>query len=824
MEHISLNGADAKNLDGVLGAHLARDSEPPETEIAFTIVQSENGRLTKAFGLDASRKLKAEPPPYLSKGTASRIALKGSPSAMADELARWIMSFGDDKALIPAPPPPGKDVWPVVTAREVESTPGAIARTKDHFKLQSGPALLALDFDFKNYPDRVRYKLGKAGGLSAALASVCPQLAGAACVIRPSVSSGLRIRENGEEWKDTGQHRYLFALDGEDAPSFAQRLADRLALADWRWGEVSKTGTVLFRDLFDLGASSDPSRLFYEANAVLTSPELERMKDAREAKVTPGAFLDTRALPPLTEAEIAQLARVNEAITQELGPDCLKTRERWQEQRVRDLVRKGSSPEAAQRAVSGAVERRALEGDFEIVLDDGTSVTVREILANPDAFHRRTCADPLEPDYRGGKNIAVIFGDGFPIRIHSLAHGGIDYRLERPPEYWFDDLTQAGEDAPETQPATAGALFEGADHNSPARRKLRFIRSDKAAEKALATKATPLVQGLLDRGAMSTIYGQPGIGKSFVMLKLAYCVALGRPFGGRSVTQGAVAYVAAEGGGGIFARVKALQDSLGAHDAEGLPVQFHLLPETVNLREPGADLQPMLDALTDLEKHAGRFALIVVDTLARAMGGGDENSPVDMGRLVANLDTIRMATGAHVAVVHHCGKDAARGMRGHSSLLGAIDTELEVTEGVVTAEKQRDMESGESFRYRLHPVVIGMDANDMPVRTAFAKIEPMEDATPRDGCTRLTAMEAQILEFCSRLNTPFTLRDIGDEIETAGQVFKPESVRATLNKLRRLNVVEKVRRGAWRLHAQRDNLSSGITEMAVCAQKGSGKA
>jgi hypothetical protein len=71
-------------------------------------------------------------------------------------------------------------------------------------------------------------------------------------------------------------------------------------------------------------------------------------------------------------------------------------------------------------------------------------------------------------------------------------------------------------------------------------------------------------------------------------------------------------------------------------------------------------------------------AMIVVDTLSVTFGGGNENAPEDMGAYVRNILRFRDVTGAAVCVVHHCGKDASRGMRGHSALLGALDAELAV--------------------------------------------------------------------------------------------------------------------------------------------------
>ena len=125
------------------------------------------------------------------------------------------------------------------------------------------------------------------------------------------------------------------------------------------------------------------------------------------------------------------------------------------------------------------------------------------------------------------------------------------------------------------------------------------------------------------------------------------------------------------------------------------------------------------------------FDLIVIDTLARVMGGGDENTAPDIADLFRNLDLIRRATGAHVMLIHHSGKDAGRGARGHSSLRAAIDTEIELTRdnfGTITADlsKQRDGPTGYRFAYRLLQVELGRDQDGDPVTTCL--VEPTEPA------------------------------------------------------------------------------------------------
>jgi len=60
--------------------------------------------------------------------------------------------------------------------------------------------------------------------------------------------------------------------------------------------------------------------------------------------------------------------------------------------------------------------------------------------------------------------------------------------------------------------------------------------------------------------------------------------------------------------------------------------------------------------------------------------------------------------------VHHAGKDAARGSRGHSLLHCAVDTEIEVTRNsghTATVTKQRDGATGEQVVFRLRQVELG---------------------------------------------------------------------------------------------------------------------
>lgn len=222
-----------------------------------------------------------------------------------------------------------------------------------------------------------------------------------------------------------------------------------------------------------------------------------------------------------------------------------------------------------------------------------------------------------------------------------------------------------------------------------------------------------LIKGVIGAGAMSVVYGPSNSGKTFFALDLAFHVAIGAEWRGLRVSQAAVLYLAAEGGRGVANRIAALRASHGALD-----VPMALRRAGLDLLHDEADLQHVYNLTKEVKDRApGLPLLIVIDTLSRIMAGGDENSAADMTALIRNIDAIRASTGAHIMLVHHTGKDTARGARGHSSLRAATDTEIEVgqagEEGAETraamVTKQRDYQGGECFAFTLKSVSLGRD-------------------------------------------------------------------------------------------------------------------
>jgi hypothetical protein len=223
-----------------------------------------------------------------------------------------------------------------------------------------------------------------------------------------------------------------------------------------------------------------------------------------------------------------------------------------------------------------------------------------------------------------------------------------------------------------------------------------------------------LIKGVLDQNGTSLIFGESGTGKTFLALDIAFHIARGMSWNGRTTTQGAIVYVITEGAYNFRKRLEAIRQHNDIQDHPPL----YVVMSSIDLRSGVSDaatLNREIKQLVEREELDG-VSLIVIDTLARAMSGGDENTPVDMGKFIKHCDRIRTETGAHLMIIHHSGKDQSRGARGHSSLRAAVDTEIEITGGgdnVITAEitKQRDGETGGKFCFRLETIEISQDAD-----------------------------------------------------------------------------------------------------------------
>lgn len=219
-----------------------------------------------------------------------------------------------------------------------------------------------------------------------------------------------------------------------------------------------------------------------------------------------------------------------------------------------------------------------------------------------------------------------------------------------------------------------------------------------------------LIKNTIPEVGLSAVYGPPGVGKTFVTLSMALHVAAGFAWFGYRVKQKPVVYLALEG---------ALNNRLTAWSKSGgeIPANFRAIQGQGFCFKEDSDLDGLIKAV---QAFAPKGGFIVVDTLARASAGADENSARDMGEIVQAADRLYRETNSCVLLVHHSGKDDSRGMRGSNSLPGAVLSILKVAKGIITIERNKEGIEGEQLPFALEIVEVSKDEDGDPVTSCWA--------------------------------------------------------------------------------------------------------
>ncbi len=297
-----------------------------------------------------------------------------------------------------------------------------------------------------------------------------------------------------------------------------------------------------------------------------------------------------------------------------------------------------------------------------------------------------------------------------------------------------------------------------------------------------------IVQGVLTAGGMSMVYGESNSGKSYLVTHLAFCMSRGVPWLGRQLEPGAVIYIAGEGATSIRRRIRAHEQHYGCQVGP-----FGLIPCALSLMDPGADVEDLIELIKAKAEEMGQpVLLVIVDTVARAMGGGNENASEDMARLVRAGDRIREETGAHLMWIHHSGKDQAKGARGHSSLRAALDTEMECTAEELSAThtlaitKQRDLPTkGDRLAGRFVPVDLG--AGQWGDRITACAVEDADAPVVVKKMPKLGEAQQAILGLLKGAGKDLRVKDIAQQLS---EQLSKTSVYNAANRLKDLALVE----------------------------------
>jgi hypothetical protein len=246
------------------------------------------------------------------------------------------------------------------------------------------------------------------------------------------------------------------------------------------------------------------------------------------------------------------------------------------------------------------------------------------------------------------------------------------------------------------------------DTQPPAAKSLPFFLYDDLD--LAAARKDWLVEGLLGVGEASSFYGEPGCGKSVLVEDLGLHIAAGKPWHGRAVKQGAVLYLALERAQLVKRRAIAFRLHT---DLTGLP--FAIFGGELDFRDiRTADAVAKMFEQLAFATRADPV-LITLDTVSRALCGGDENSPKDMGAVVRTIGRVQQLTGAHILSTHHTPAAGGDRLRGFGGLKGGLDTTIYVEKKTsirtATVIKANDSEEGETIAFDLESIEIDRDEN-----------------------------------------------------------------------------------------------------------------
>ena len=247
------------------------------------------------------------------------------------------------------------------------------------------------------------------------------------------------------------------------------------------------------------------------------------------------------------------------------------------------------------------------------------------------------------------------------------------------------------------------------------------------------------IEGVIEQQATSVMFGEPKAGKTFTALDMCLSIAAGIPYHGRVVEQMPVAYIAGEGQRSLDRRILAW---CLAHNqnADDLPF-FYSSRATALLDKTRVEI-----LINAMQKQCPDAGLLVVDTLARNLGGG-ENDNDDINKMFDVLDndiTPQFPQLTKLIIAHpgHQNKDRPRG---GAAILGNCDALMRLAkkDGLVTLRCvfMKESENFDPMAFNL-TLFGGDDGSLVPIRPTSplqkvaADTQVYPDASMRERAAR----------------------------------------------------------------------------------------
>jgi hypothetical protein len=142
--------------------------------------------------------------------------------------------------------------------------------------------------------------------------------------------------------------------------------------------------------------------------------------------------------------------------------------------------------------------------------------------------------------------------------------------------------------------------------------------------------------------------------------------------------------------------------------------------------------------------------------------GGDENSAVDVEKFLSGVRKVQRTFNCPVTILHHLGKDASKGARGHSSLRNNTAYQIIVSKHdepdqqpvhTIWVERQKDLEFGQTYRFRLKVLEVGRDDDDEPITSCVVEMLDDADFEKMDEPKRIGKLNQLILDVTREFYT-----------------------------------------------------------------------
>lgn len=364
--------------------------------------------------------------------------------------------------------------------------------------------------------------------------------------------------------------------------------------------------------------------------------------------------------------------------------------------------------------------------------------------------------------YGEGQDLIIVAdndesGTGQKYADQASAKYGAKVIMPPIPKMDANDYKQAGNNLSELLiQQTGSAIIE----------KLKVVFGDQLGDEYEAPDE--LVEGIMTIGSTVVVYGDSNSGKTFWALSVATAIANGTECYGRRTDKGLVVYLATESPSSIRSRMQAIKKYYQC-SLENIA----MVPVPMNFYTGDGDAHDVIEMVREIERIKGTpVRLIIGDTLSRMSAGANENSGEDMGPVMARFERVASATGAAMMIIHHNGKDAAKGARGWSGIRAHIDTEIEVSEKddirSVNITKQRELPGkGETIYFKLEIVEMGISKFGNPATTCVAipdddswSIKPDKKVSKYADSMRLMERAWWVSGAETRNNSPYISRSV----------------------------------------------------------------